>query len=231
MDPYSYVGNNPINFTDPTGMSKEGREDHWEIRNGKAYLIDKLGDDILVKDEGEKDYKTLSEYDFSKNMSAAKNIVDHYSSEYSLSSVNGGNFDLKPSYFKNQENAKNAGFEKGTQMWIRLQFNRGGVFSSDKINISGNFMLIDGKFDSMFDNKYNMQNTIGQEYRHFLDNLGIRSKVNYGFNYDGLIKSNSLNKQNMEQRAIHYQMGLPSWKNTTMDYREAINRYYKRNSN
>ncbi|WP_430614148.1 RHS repeat-associated core domain-containing protein [Flavobacterium sp. JP2137] len=230
MEPYLYTGNNPIMFTDPTGMSKEGGEDHWEIKNGKAYLIDTVGDDILVRNEGDKDYKLLSEFDFTKRMDAAKDIVSYYSSDYSLSSVNGGSFELEPSYFKNTRNAEKAGFSKGTQMWVRLQFNSGGLFSSDKVDISGKFMLIDGKFDFMLNNKYNMQNTIGHEYRHFLDDLGVRSKVNYGFNYGELIKSNFLDKQNLEQRAIQYQRQLPSWNNTTNNYKRAMEYYYDLNS-
>ena len=167
-------------FTDPTGMIQDGGEDHWEIRDGKAHLIDTKEDDIFVKNEGDKEFKKLSEVDFTNNQNAAKDIVSYYSSEYSLSSFNGGDFDLEPGYFSSKEAKARAGYKRNSAMWVKATFIPERLFSNQKLDIEGKFDLTAGKFSSLLNNKFNMRNAIGHEYKHFLDYLGIRSQVNLG---------------------------------------------------
>ena len=35
--PYAYVGNNPMRYTDPYGLTKEDRQRYYDYYNGKLY--------------------------------------------------------------------------------------------------------------------------------------------------------------------------------------------------
>ena len=59
MEPYLYVGNNPIMFTDPTGMSKDGIDTKYKRSDGRTLLNTKDGsnDVIIVPDNMVDDFK------------------------------------------------------------------------------------------------------------------------------------------------------------------------------
>jgi len=59
MEPYLYTGNNPIMFTDPTGMSKDGIETKYKRSDGRVLLNTKDGsdDEIIVPDDRVRDFR------------------------------------------------------------------------------------------------------------------------------------------------------------------------------
>lgn len=226
--PYHYVHNNPINLIDPTGMSAEvrdGGEDHWEIKNGKAHLIDTKGDDIFIRNEGEKDFKKLSEFDFTNKTKAAQNIIDYYSKEYPLASSDEGGFQVKANYFSSKENAESYGYGSTLMGLDYPTVDKGGWFRDDKVKLRLTMPLIEGKFSWMLNNKFNMRNTIGHEYKHYKDFLQLRTYFNYGFNFNTVIGNDFFSRGNLEIRAINEQMSLPSWEHTTDVYKQHTNNY------
>ncbi|TDS55236.1 zincin-like metallopeptidase toxin 2 of polymorphic toxin system [Myroides indicus] len=188
------------------------RDDLWEIRNGKARLINTDDDEIQILSQNK--IHLLSDFNFSNDLDAAKTIVDYYSSEYQLSIYNGGTFSLDPQNFISKQAMYNAGLTENTLMSVTLTYN------SSSVDINSKFYLLRGRFHQVLDNKYNFINSIGHEYKHYLDNLGFKSKFNNGFR--GM---QSISGSRAELRAINYQQKLPSWDSTTSNYRRSVELY------
>ncbi len=108
-------------------------------------------------------------------------------------------------------------------MSVRLK-NTG--FLGRRLQSMGKFYLIAGKFSSLLDNKFNMINAIGHEYRHYLDNLQYKSLKNNGFENKNI---QDYSRGQRELRAIQYQRSLYSWQFTTDDFKDNMLRYENKN--
>ena len=181
MEPYSYTGNNPIMFTDPTRMSKEGGEHDYKLNNnGSLELLRTTDSDFhTIYNSDLTNSITLNKSDFN-SMSSTNLKANGYSSGDNLLRPNlGGSFNnIRDVYSFNDSNSAQIFYEFAAQ------------------NTSSEFGILHGGFnwqDDWSDNSFvftsRESNTLyNLEFFTKLDSQGYVAEI-YGHSHNGTLIS------------------------------------------
>ena len=228
---FMYVRGNPVMLVDPDGR------DHWKIGDdGKAVLQDSKGINIYVN--GIK----LSKYDFTGLEGAASSISTYYydknfsknkyylaNGRISIASFKKDKFDRKSSY--NVDN----NYEPNKISYAATMPGKGNIDKKNRIYL----FLVDGYFDSEFDNKYNLINCLSHERVHLIQgaiNSNIRNELQAYYKmmtHWSWNKTSASFKNKMEENVNNYILILWEWGyfrgGVTQDekkYSQKLYRYY-----
>jgi hypothetical protein len=159
---------------------------------------------IFIIENG-KTYK-LSEYDFSRKVNIATEILEYYSGQAGEREL-----DVKAIYTENKPR---------DLMSVQNIYNTDGKL----IKSTARMPLVKGKFNQLFDNKNNLKNTIQHESKHKQDAI----KKGELTPTQNMAESDVLNASN-ELSAIEYQKTKQEWDKTTATYKKHIINYEKEN--
>lgn len=160
--PYRFGFDNPVNYTDPTGLW----EDHWQVDDdGKATLLDTKGDDIYVNDQ------LLSDFDFTGKESALASIGTYYydnnfsTNKYHLSNNSVSVFNFEDGKFKSAFNSPNKPKRSAV-----LSVHPAKISEDGKNHL--NLYTDEGYVSTKLNNKFNLINIISHEKTHFIQGVG-----------------------------------------------------------
>jgi len=125
MTPYQYVTNNPIMFTDPTGMEQDGvdgGEDHWQLNSeGKLELIKKTNDNFntFFDEDGNKLFQTNKTAEVDLKQASKENRLDKYMND--LKSVFIQTVKDKAAYKIMQDRASETGFDNSIMSLSKMK--------------------------------------------------------------------------------------------------------------
>ena len=207
--PYAYCSDNPLNKTDP-----DGKDDYF-TPTGKYLGTDGDPDNNNIRIMTSDNFKTLTSGLDKNEYSAVANMLQSSDASTLFSGANMKDNSMLNVYQHYNSTGLplevNNDLGKNTAMQSNLTTAEGK--SVVQVNVEGN------KNDSrhLYDNVNNVKNTFAHEKKHIDD-----------FKKDPVGESKKSNAEK-ERNAIESQKKDPTYKNTTDDYKDAVNQYGKQN--